>query len=713
MHRVVVIISLPFVVPAYAKSSVVRNVGDAQDAMDNLVEKLVDNLTDKLLGGSHTVKPIDRVDLDHTVLAKPGHPASPTSSLPTRSAFSSPASLTSRVSSPSPVRPSFRSATNVIKPRLSEWKRGQQLAQAIPLSATAVQLASDVAGMGAGVVAGEAALVALRALGIDTARDLSKTPLGKVGSEVGRLWLGQSQIPVAAYRPSDIGELFGGALFLVLQRFKNEYGSQYLLPTGLSSSFLVLSDPASAKHVLDSYSTYEKGLVREISQFLFGDGFAVADGKPWKVRRRAISPSFHKKYLDTMVQKIFANCSLRTAEVLASQQPGHVVNMEKVFSELTLDIIGKAVFNYDFKSIYEKGDNPVIEAVYTALKEVETRSLDFAPVWKLPGDLPTKISPRQKSAADAVAVIRKTTEDLVENCRLQLEAEERTGTAAHFNKEDYISEADPSILRFLIASKEEVKSNQLRDDLLSMLVAGHETTASVLTWTLYLLTKHPEMMAKVQEEIDDKLGAKINSGDLTLNDLLETNYLRWCIYESMRLYPHPPVLIRRALEDDVLPNGMQVPKGQDVMVSVYNIHHSESVWKDPEEFLPERWSEYNRPKDCPNERNTNYNYIPFSGGARRCIGDQFALLESFTAMATLLHKFDFKLVEGQDIRMTTGATIHTTNGMMMTYTPRNKASPSRQVKPLQKNPDSHHDADVLRQQSSGCPFSQLLSPTSR
>jgi carotene epsilon-monooxygenase len=113
--------------------------------------------------------------------------------------------------------------------------------------------------------------------------------------EFGRLWLNQSEIPVASYKPADALELVGGALFLVLQRFYEAHGSAYLLPTGPVTSFLVLSDPASAKHVLNAYSTYEKGLVREISQFLFGKGFVVADGEPWKVRRRAVSPSLHKK----------------------------------------------------------------------------------------------------------------------------------------------------------------------------------------------------------------------------------------------------------------------------------------------------------------------------------------------------------------------------------------------------------------------------------
>jgi carotene epsilon-monooxygenase len=487
--------------------------------------------------------------------------------------------------------------------------------------------------------------------------------------------LGGSEIPVASYKPADFAELFGGALFLVLKRFQEEKGDGYLLPTGPATSFLVLSDPASAGHVLGNCEIYHKELMRELSFFLFGTGFPVADGEPWKVRRRAVAPSLHKRYLDFMVQSVFTNFSLRTAEVLAKKgQSQSGVDMEIIFSELTLDIIGKAIFNFDFKAVETDGDNPVREAVYTAFKEVEKRSIDFAPVWKLPGDLPAKISPRQKRAVDAVGIIRKTTEDLIEHARLEVEAEEAAGTAAQFDEKDYLAEADPSILRFLIASHEEVTSSQLRDDLLGMLVAGHETIASVLTWTLYLLVTNPDKMAKVQEEIDGAFGAGLRAEALTIGDLMGLNYLRWCVFESMRLYPHPPVLIRRAMQDDVLPNGWKVPKGQEVMVSIYNLHHTAAIWPDPEAFLPERWAKYNTPKDTPTERNTDYHYIPFGCGERRCPGSQFALLEAYSIMTVLLRSFDFHLVEGQDIGMTTGGTIHTTNGMRMTCTPRSKAS---------------------------------------
>lgn len=211
---------------------------------------------------------------------------------------------------------------------------------------------------------------------------------------------------------------------------------------------------------------------------------------------------------------------------------------------------------------------------------------------------------------------------------------------------------------FLLASREEVSSVQLRDDLLSMLVAGHETTGSVLTWTLYLLSKDSSTLMKAQEEVDRVLQGR----PPTYDDIKDLKYLTRCINESLRLYPHPPVLIRRAQVADVLPGNYKVNAGQDIMISVYNIHHSSKVWERAEEFVPER---FGLDGPVPNESNTDFRFIPFSGGPRKCVGDQFALLEAIVALAIFLQKINFELVPDQNIRMTTGATIHTTDGLYM------------------------------------------------
>ncbi|KAG4996272.1 hypothetical protein JHK84_027320 [Glycine max] len=331
-------------------------------------------------------------------------------------------------------------------------------------------------------------------------------------------------------------------------------------------------------------------------------------------RRRAVVPSLHKRYLSVIVDRVFCRCAERLVEKL---QPdalnGTAVNMEAKFSQLTLDVIGLSVFNYNFDSL--NMDSPVIEAVYTALKEAEARSTDLLP-------------------------------EIVESEGERIDVEE------------YVNDSDPSILRFLLASREEVSSVQLRDDLLSLLVAGHETTGSVLTWTLYLLSKDSSSLAKAQEEVDRVLQGRRP----TYEDIKNLKFLTRCIIESLRLYPHPPVLIRRAQVPDELPGGYKLNAGQDIMISVYNIHRSSEVWDRAEEFAPER---FDLDGPVPNETNTDFRFIPFSGGPRKCVGDQFALMEAIVALAIFLQHMNFELVPDQNVSMTTGATIHTTNGLYM------------------------------------------------
>lgn len=476
-------------------------------------------------------------------------------------------------------------------------------------------------------------------------------------------------VPVADAKPDDIQDLLGGALFKALYKWMVESGPVYLLPTGPISSFLVISDPAAAKHVLRGSDNpqrpiYIKGLVAEVSEFLFGKGFAISGGEEWRIRRRAVAPSLHRGYLEVMLEKVFEPCAEQLVQQLDSElqkDPSKAVDMEAYFSQLTLDVIGKAVFNYDFNSLTT--NSPLIQAVYTSLKETETRATDVLPLWKL--SFLADFIPRQRKAKAAVETIRATTEELIAKCKAMVEAEEE---AAAFDPENYINESDPSVLRFLIASREEVSSIQLRDDLLSMLVAGHETTGSVLTWTLYLLVTNPEKMKKAQTEVDRVMG---DGKAMNLAKYQELKYVMRCVAESMRLYPHPPVLLRRALIEDKLPGGYTVPANQDVMISVYNIHHSPSVWDDPEDFNPER---FDIDEPMPNEQNTDYRYIPFSGGPRKCVGDQFALMEAGVALAVILRDYSFKLKEDHEIGMTTGATIHTSNGLYMYATRRPSSS---------------------------------------
>ncbi|KAL3654010.1 hypothetical protein CASFOL_003691 [Castilleja foliolosa] len=453
----------------------------------------------------------------------------------------------------------------------------------------------------------------------------------------------------------DIRAISSEPFFIPLFELFTTYGGIFRLTFG-PKSFLIISDPSIAKHILkENPKAYSKGILAEILDFVMGKGLIPADGEIWRVRRRAIVPSLHQKFVAAMFS-LFGEATDRLCKKLdAAASEGEDVEMESLFSRLTLDIIGKAVFNYDFDSL--NVDTGVVGAVYTVLREAEDRSVAPIPFWEIP--IWKDISPKLKKVNAALKLINETLDDLIAICKKMVDEEE-----LQFH-EEYMNEQDPSILHFLLASGDDVSSKQLRDDLMTMLIAGHETSAAVLTWTFYLLANEPSVMAKLQNEVDSVLGDRFP----TVDDIKKLKYTSRVINESLRLYPQPPVLIRRSLEDDVL-GKYPIKSGEDIFISVWNLHRSPNHWEEVERFNPERW-----PLDgpSPNETNQNFSYLPFGGGPRKCIGDMFALYENVVTVAMLVRRFDFQMASGAPpVKMTTGATIHTTEGLKMTVTPRRR-----------------------------------------
>ncbi|KAI8106875.1 hypothetical protein M9434_001529 [Picochlorum sp. BPE23] len=496
---------------------------------------------------------------------------------------------------------------------------------------------------------------------------LAKDPLG-VGRALS-FWLAKLGIQwrkIAAERmptaTGDIREIVGQPVFIPLYSLFRIYGKVFRLSFG-PKSFVIVSDSEVAKHVLlTNANNYSKGLLSEILDFVMGTGLIPADGEIWKVRRRAILPALHKKYIDAMIT-MFGESALHGSEVMKKYaEKGEAVEMENFFSRLALDIIGKAVFNYEFDSL--TNDDPVIKAVYTVLREAEYRSTYPIPYWNVP---PLKaIVPRQRECDEALNIVTNTLNDLIAKCKKMVEENDEEFV------EEFLSKADPSILHFLIASGDQITSKQLRDDLMTLLIAGHETTAAVLTWTMHCIVGDPDVTRRLQEEADEVLGDRLP----TLEDLKNLKFTTRVINEAMRLYPQPPVLIRRALDDDVL-GGYKVEKGSDLFISVWNLHRNPAYWTNPDKFDPDRF-----PIDgpMPNEVTEDYRYLPFGGGKRKCIGDQFALFESVASLAVLMRRFDFSRPEdAPEVGMTTGATIHTTNGLYLKPTPRTIGASSEDV----------------------------------
>jgi cytochrome P450 len=506
----------------------------------------------------------------------------------------------------------------------------------------------------------------------------------------------------------DLQTLIGGPLMLLLRRYFYENGPMYKLAFG-PRSFLIVSDPAMARHILQkSAENYDKGMLAEILKPIMGTGLIPADPIVWRSRRRVIAPGFHKRWLDRMLQlfgesndvlvdsldKIAVSeapplprtpAEWKAWKANPGSAPAGVVDMEERFCSVSLDIIGRAVFNYDFGST--TAESPVVQAVYRLLQEAEFRTTSFVPYWELPF---AHLLPSQKEYRRDQALLNKTLDELIE----QAFATQRERELEELENQDYEGEEDVSLLRFLVDMRgEEASGSQLRDDLMTMLIAGHETTAAVLTWTLYELF-HPSgrsahHLTRLRQEMSAVLGDRTR---ITYADVQEMSFLRYCLAESLRMYPQPPVLLRRALVDDVLPQGFRVPRGADVFISTWNIHMSPDVWENPATFDPTRferpapgdparnWKGYDPTKVgsslFPNEMASDFAFVPFGGGARRCLGDQFAVLEAAVAVARVLRRFDFSFacetiprgtddIGVADVGMRTGATIHTESGMWM------------------------------------------------
>ncbi|KAH9326200.1 hypothetical protein KI387_006378, partial [Taxus chinensis] len=451
----------------------------------------------------------------------------------------------------------------------------------------------------------------------------------------------------------DIRAVVGEPFFVPLYKLFLSYGGVFRLKFG-PKSFVIVSDPLVAKHILkDNSKSYSKGILAEILEFVMGKGLIPADGEIWRVRRRAIVPALHRKYVVAMLD-LFGRAADNLCKKLdTAANDGEDVEMESLFSRLTLDIIGKAVFNYEFDSL--SNDTGIIEAVYDVLREAEARSTALIPYWNIP--IVKDLFPRQRKVSASLKLINEILDDLINICKRMVEEEN-----VQFH-EEYVNERDPSILHFLLASGDDVSSKQLRDDLMTMLIAGHETSAAVLTWAFFLLAQNPEVTMKLQMEVDSVLGDRLP----TIEDMKNLKYTTRVINEALRLYPQPPVLIRRSLGNDVL-GQYHIKKDEDIFISVWNLHRSPHYWADADQFKPERWP-VNGPN--PNENTENFSYLPFGGGPRKCVGDMFATFEIVTATAMLIRRFNFELSVGAPpVGMTTGATIHTTEGLKMTVTHR-------------------------------------------
>ncbi len=342
-----------------------------------------------------------------------------------------------------------------------------------------------------------------------------------------------------------------------------------------------------------------------LASFL-GNGLLTNDGEPWKRQRKLVQPAFHMRriagYADTMVDF--------TQRMVGHWQNGEVIQLDEEMSALTMQIVASSLFSEDISNDVDR-----VGWCMKVLQELLTSPSMVLPPW-----IPTPI---QRKKEEATAELDRLVYGFIADWRQQGE-----------DRGDLLS-------MLMLATDEDngagMSDKQVRDEVVTLLLAGHETTANTLNWTFYLLSQHPEIEAKLHAEVDRVLGRRA----ATLADLEQLRYTKAVIEEAMRLYP-PAWSFAREAVTPIEMGGYQIPAGSEVRVVTYAVHRDARWWPNPEAFQPERFltEDNNRPK---------YAYIPFGGGPRICIGNQFAMMEAQLALATVAQHYQLRLQPGEQI----------------------------------------------------------------
>ncbi|MCL9812105.1 cytochrome P450 [Natranaeroarchaeum aerophilus] len=358
--------------------------------------------------------------------------------------------------------------------------------------------------------------------------------------------------------------------------------------------FLQVSDPEYVQQVLvRNNQAYTKGeRFQSTLRPALGNGLLTSEGSFWRSQRHAVEPAFHPDALqgfgDVMVEATERLCAEWTA--------GHQRDIHDDMMSLTVEIAAEALFDIDIRDEEEAIADALETVMDRATKRIR-RPIDI-PDWA-----PTPGNRRFDRAMDDLHAVAD---------RIIDQHEEGTG-----NGIDVVS---------LLQSKDDPPSReQIRDEVVTILLAGHETTALALTYTLHLLSENPRQRAALQAELDDVLG-----GDRpTVADLPDLPYTEQVVKEGMRIYPPVYDLIREAAEPDVI-GGYRIPEGTSVTFQQWVLHRDPRLYDDPLEFRPGRWT------DGFERELSAFAYFPFGGGPRRCIGDRFAMMEARLVLATML-----------------------------------------------------------------------------
>lgn len=378
----------------------------------------------------------------------------------------------------------------------------------------------------------------------------------------------------------------------------------------------VINHPDDVKRVLVSnHRNYTKGSGLDRVKILLGHGIMTSEGELWKQQRYMMQPSFHRRVLTQFAQLIDRANDRFIAKWEGQAARGELVNVTDDMSELTLEIVLESIFGTDLARLsQEMGGNP-----FDIVTKEPARDLKFAYRF------------RQLTKLVAALISRR-----------------RAEKSEHFD-----------FLAMLMDARDKetgspMSDKQLIDEVMTLIVAGHETTASGLNWTWYLLSQNPEAEKKLHAEID----ATPEKPAPSLADMEQLAYTRNVVDEALRLYPPGWLLSRRTIGPDTL-SGYQVPAGTDVFLCLYLLHRHPRYWKEPEAFRPERFDaehEAERPR---------FAYMPFAAGPRHCIGETLALYEMYVHLYKVARRYRLSYVPDRPLELEAQINLRTRHPLMM------------------------------------------------
>ncbi|MER0478899.1 cytochrome P450 [Streptomyces sp. Edi2] len=424
-------------------------------------------------------------------------------------------------------------------------------------------------------------------------------------------------------------------------------------PPGLRSVFHAVFAPEGVQQILASQAANfrkDHPLYEEVRQ-AFGNGLLTSQDSDYLRQRRLVQPLFTKRRVDS-----YAAAITTEAGTLAERwrtAGDNTVDLIPEMNRLALRTVARILFGLDAAAVEDTFHRcaPVINSY------VVRRA--YVPV-KVPRDWPTPANLRVRAATDELNAL---CDRVIADRRAARGAATSAGEAGEAGGADErgerevrderneMDEGDDLLSLLAAAGNDEdgsLDATEVREQVLIFLLAGHETTATSLAFTLHLLARHPEEQQRVREEIDRVLGGRTPSAA----DLDRLPYLTQALKESMRLYPAAPVISRRAVAATEI-GGYRIPAGADVVVAPWVTHRSPELWEDPERFDPRRFA-----PEREAERH-RYAWFPFGGGPRACIGQHFSMLESVLALATLLRRYELEAVD-QEVPVAAGITLQAT-----------------------------------------------------